>query len=145
MDRNKVDWIWHYVSNKCECEECGKIESPFPKHVCDAHTHGMDKYNHPEFQVVLDYGPREVGRLLNSMGLRVQNGEAFKDGDSVKGLYKDCDILLREIPDCNGISVLRLVIPDKNYNMPENSKPPYSYQMIATPLLYAGEERKDKE
>lgn len=132
----KVDWIWHYVANGIPCSLCGKSETGFPDYICDAHTHGMDKYGHPEFQVVVNYGPKEVGRLLNEMGRRVQNGERLKDGDVVKGLYLDCDILLRKIPDCNDRPVLRLIIPDKENKMPEDSKPPHSFQLLATSILY---------
>ena len=134
MDK-KIDWVCHYVSNNCACAECGKVKKAYPSYVCDAHTHGMDKYNHLEFQVILDYGLFEIGRLLNTMGKRVQNGESFKDGDWVKGLYEDCDVLLREIPDSAGEPVLRLIIPDRDNKMPEESTVPYSYQSIATPVL----------
>lgn len=132
----KVDWVWHFVANGVQCDECGKVENGFPTYICDAHTHGMNRYGHLEFQVVINYGPEEVGRLLNEMGRRVQNGERFKNGDVVKGLYLDCDILLMEIPDVNNQPVLRLIIPDKHNKMPEDSTPPHSYQILATPILY---------
>lgn len=132
----KVDWIWHYVANGVQCEECGKVENAFPPFICDAHTHGMNKYGHLEFQVVVNYGPEEIGRLLNEMGRRVQNGERFKDGDIVEGLYLDCNIVLREIPDSNDQPVLRLIIPDKENRMPQDSSPPHSLQVLATSILY---------
>lgn len=135
MER-KVDWVWHYVTNGVRCEECGKTENGFPEYICDAHTHGMNKYGHLEFQVVVNYGPEEIGRLLNEMGRRVQNGEKFKDGEVVKGLYLDCDIVLREIPDSSDQPVLRLIIPDKENRMPEESSPPHSLQVLATPILH---------
>ena len=135
---NKMDWVFHYVGNGVRCEECGEEENGFPEYICDAHTHGMDKYGHPEFQVVLNYGPQEVGRLLNTMGCRVRDGERFKDGDLVKGLYEDCDILLREISDCNNVPVLRLIIPDKQNRWPEQCGAPYAYQVLATPVFYIG-------
>ena len=134
--KKKVDWIWHYVTNGIPCDMCGKIENGFPEFICDAHTHGMKKYGHLEFQVVVNYGPEEIGRLLNEMGRRVQNGERFMDGDVVKGLYLDCDIVLKEIPDSNNEPVLRLIIPDKENHMPEASSPPHSLQALATSNLY---------
>lgn len=134
----KVDWIYHYVANGVECAECGKVEHPFPEHICDAHTHGMSKYGHLEFQVVIDYGPKEVGRLLNTMAFRVQAGEKFKNGDVIKGLYLDCDVPLWEMSDSSGRSVLRLIIPDKQNRMPEESDEPYKWQMLCTQILYAG-------
>lgn len=132
----KRDWVFHYVSNGGICECCGKQEDAFPEFVCDAHTHGLDKYDHLEFQVVLDYGPREVGRLLNAMGDKVQAGEKFKDGDEIQGLYLDCSIYLKEFKDANGKNVLRLVIPDGENRMPEKSAPPYTWQTYDTSALY---------
>ncbi len=134
--KKKVDWIFHYVSNNVICDVCGKQESSLPTYICDAHTHGMNKYGHLEFQVVLDYGPEEVGRLLNAMGLMVQEGKRFKDGDTVKGLYLDCDITLCEMSDCNGKGILRLIIPDKQNRMPEQSEYPHSMQIFCTQMLY---------
>lgn len=132
----KIDWVYHYVSNNAPCSVCGKVEKSFPQYVCDAHTHGMDKYGHLEFQVVVDYGPKEIGRLLNTMGLRVQQGERFKNGDKVKGLYLDCDVTLWQMSDSNGKDILRLIIPDKENRMPEDSGEPHSWQQYCTSLLY---------
>ncbi len=137
MANEKLDWDIHYVSNHAQCEECGKVEDSFPDLICDAHTHGIKKYGHPEFQVVIDYGPHEICRLLNTMGLRVKHGERFKAGDKVSGLYLDCDIQLREVTDCDGKPLLRLVIPDKQNRLPEQSEPPFTYQMLATGILYS--------
>ena len=60
----KVNWVWHYLSNNVVCQVCGKHERNYPNYICDAHTHGMNLYGHPEFQVVIDYGAQELGRLL---------------------------------------------------------------------------------
>lgn len=132
----KRDWVYHYVSNNVPCQCCGKIEESFPEYVCDAHTHGMNKYNHLEFQVVLDYGPQETGRLLNTMGDRVRDGESFKDGDEIKGLYLDCSVFLKEVRDASNNKVLRLIIPDKENRLPEQSTAPYTWQTYDTPVLY---------
>lgn len=68
---NNIDWIIHLVANGA-CDECGKEEKGFLPYTCNAHTHGMEKYDHPDFQVVLSLPPREIGRILNTLGLRVQ-------------------------------------------------------------------------
>lgn len=136
-----VDWIVHYVGNGIECAECGKIEDCFPQYVCDAHTHGMNRYNHLEFQVIIAYGLQETGRLLNEMGFKVQNGQRFKDGDRISGLYLDCDILIKQTCDCDGKPILRLVIPDKDNKLPEDSLPPFSYQDFDTRLLYIDKDK----
>ena len=62
----KVDWIIHGV---CDGQRV------------NFHTHGMERYNHMDFQMVLPYPHQELCRIINTMGLRVQEGERFKDGD----------------------------------------------------------------
>ena len=114
----KMDWVIHFV-----------IGQYGPGGMVDSHTHGMEKYNHFDFQLVLNYEKKEVGRLLNTMGIRVQDGERFKEGDMVKGLYMDCDVRL-DLFWANGRSVLRLIIPDPDNIFPEDPrcKNPYKYQ-----------------
>jgi len=114
----KMDWVIHFI-----------IDQYGPGGTVDNHTHGMEKYNHLDFQVVLNYKKEEVGRLLNTMGHRVQNGERFKAGDMVKGLYLDCDVRL-DLFWANGRSVLRLIVPDPDNIFPEDPRcqAPYKYQ-----------------
>ena len=80
MKKQKIDWIIHLVANGV-CEECGREEQLFLTYTCNAHTHGMEKYGHPDFQLVLAYPKEEICRILNTMGLRVQAGERFQAGD----------------------------------------------------------------
>ena len=62
---NKIDWVIHYVANGAVCAKCGKVETGFIPNFCNAHTHGMEKYHHPDFQMVLDAGPsEECGRKV---------------------------------------------------------------------------------
>ena len=82
MSKKKVDWIIHIVGNGIVCEECGKVENGFKENLCNAHTHGMARYSHPDFQMVLATAPHEIGRILNSFGLMVQNGYRFTNGES---------------------------------------------------------------
>ena len=121
----KVDWIIHYT-----------IDDSFINYACNAHTHGMEKYNHPDFQVVLHLGSKEVCRILNTLGLRVQAGETFKNGDAVKGIYEDCDVRLIEFEE-TGRKVLRVVIPDQNNQFPEEDGCawPYTNQKFETKEL----------
>ena len=83
---NNIDWIIHLVANGA-CDECGKEEKGFLPYTCNAHTHGMEKYDHPDFQVILSLPPREIGRILNTLGIRVQEGERFQAGRYVSGIY----------------------------------------------------------
>lgn len=133
---SKVDWIIHYVCNGVRCADCGEVENGFIDYACNAHTHGMENYNHLDFQVVLNLGPKEVGRILNTLGLRVQAGEKFKDGDMVKGIYEDCDVRLTAFAEADR-KVLRVVIPDQLNIFPDENGCawPYTNQTLETEQL----------
>ncbi len=118
MGKN-VDWIIHYILDN---------PGPYP-YLCNAHTHGMEKYRHPDFQMVLNLPQEHICYLLNTMGMRVQGGETFHDGDMVSGIYEDCSIRLKKVRE-TGRDVLRLIIPDKHNRFPEdeNCMEPYRHQ-----------------
>lgn len=116
---NKTDWIVHYVSNNVHCDECGKREDSFLPCLCNAHTHGMKKYNHLDFQIVLDLGAQEVCRILNELGRRVRAGHRFTAGEMIPGVYEDCAVRL-DIAEETGREVYRVIIPDRNYLFPED-------------------------
>lgn len=71
------------------------------------------------------------------MGLRVQNGERFRAGDYVSGIYEDCPIRLDAFEE-TGRTVLRVVIPDKYGVFPEdeNCMETYKLQQLPTDALY---------
>lgn len=50
--RDKIDWIIHYCANGIDCADCGKIETGYLPYTCNAHTHGLAKYGHMDFQIV---------------------------------------------------------------------------------------------
>jgi len=114
----KIDWIIHHV-----------IDQSGPGFTINAHTHGMERYGHMDFQLVFPARPKDILYLLNTMGLQVQNGEIFHDGDMVKGLFEDCDVRLDLFRE-TGRQVLRLIIPDSFNRFPENPlcEAPYKYQ-----------------
>lgn len=132
IKHQEINWVIHYVANGAKCEDCGKEENGFIQFACNAHTHGMEQYNHPDFQVVLNLGMEEVGRILNTMGIRVQSGEKFSAGNFVSGIYEDCDIRLDEVEEC-GRKVLRVVIPDAKNRFPENKECQYPYIIQTMP------------
>lgn len=135
----KVDWIIHMCQNGVQCECCGKKENGYILYMCNAHTHGMEKYNHPDFQMVLNLPDQEIGRILNTFGLMVQCGRRFHNGEYVLGIYEDCSVRLMEFTECNR-KVLRVVIPDKHNHYPESPvcEAPYSFQHLETDELYVG-------
>jgi len=140
----EIDWIIHLVMNYVPCHDCGKVEDSFIPYTCNCHTHGMELYNHLDFQIIIEYPREEIGRILNTLGLRVQAGETFKDGDFVEGIYEDCSVRLNEFTD-NGRKVLRVVIPDRNNRFPEDEgcEGPYTYQTLDTEYLLIEKWLKD--
>lgn len=131
-----IDWIIHMIGNGICCAECGKVENAFPEYICNAHTHGMEKYGHLDFQMVIHTDPELMGYVLNEFGLRVQSGQQFKAGDMVEGIFLDCPVRLDEFDEC-GRKVLRVIIPDGKNRFPEDPTCdyPYSFQLIPTDKL----------
>lgn len=128
-NKQKIDWIIHFVVNGAMCDCCGEVENSFPEYMCNAHTHGMEIYGHLDFQIVLALDPQITGALLNDMGLRVQAGEKFKAGDVISDLISNYDVKLVEAEE-TGRTVLRILLPDKNGLFPgdDGCEYPYSQQ-----------------
>ncbi len=134
--QRKIDWIIHLCANEA-CAECGKTETGFLPYMCNAHTHGMERYGHIDFQMVLRLSDTEIARILNTLGLWVQSGKRFHSDDMVSGIYEDCDVRLDEFEE-TGRKVLRVIIPDKNNIFPEDEScmEPYCFQLLETDRLY---------
>ncbi len=125
--KQKIDWIIHFVANGEICECCGETVSGFPEYMANAHTHGMERYGHLDFQIVLAMDPYVVGTILNNMGCRVQNGEKFKSGDILSDvLAGDYDVHLLEVEE-TGRNVLRIILPDPENRFPGDKKCEYPY------------------
>lgn len=135
--RQEVDWVIHLVANGA-CDACGKMETGFLPYLCNAHTHGMENYGHMDFQMVLRTSDREIARILNTLGLRVQAGERFHTGDFVSGIYEECDVRLDAFEE-TGRQVLRVIIPDRYNVFPEGERcmEPYKQQLLDTEALCA--------
>lgn len=112
------------------------FQNHYPDYICNAHTHGMSKYGHQDFQLVLYLHPNQMGYVLNNLGLRVQAGERFKAGDLVEGIFDRCPLRLDEAEE-SGRKVLRVIIPDDQNRFPEDPDCtyPYSYQLVPTDEL----------
>ena len=122
----RPNWTIHYVFDD---------PGPYP-YLGNAHTHGnsingMEKYKHLDFQTVINFPQKHICYLLNTMGMRVRNGEIFHDGDMVSGIYEDCSIRQKKIREA-GRDVLRLIIPDAHNRFPEDTHcmEPYKYQEL---------------
>ena len=132
MSKPNIDWIIHYIANGVKRDDCNKEETSYREYACNAHTHGMDKYNHKDFQLVLYKTPQEAARILNTFGLWVHEGRKFSGGEYVKGIYEDCPVRLDEFEE-SGRKVLRVVIPDRNNVFPDDDKCEYPYTLQKLP------------
>ena len=130
---NKVDWIIALECNGCKCDVCGLMEYNFIDGFCNAHTYGMFKYGHPEFQLVLHMDHKMILYTLNMLGLQVQAGRIFKDGDVIKDLFVGYNALLKEF-EYNGQKMLRVIIPDPNHKVPEDKGCQLEYSFQALPI-----------
>ncbi len=133
----KIDWIVLLECNGHKCDVCDEIEYNFIDGFCNAHTYGMFKYGHSEFQLVLNMEYKMILYTLNMLGLRVQAGKVFKDGDIINDLFEGYNALLKEFEE-NGKKFLRVIIPDANHKFPddEGCQLEYSYQALAIEDLY---------
>ena len=130
-ENKKPNWIIHSILNGTPCSCCGKIEYPFIDGIGDSHTHGMNKYGHPEFQMVLsdvygNYPPEVIAYVLNTLGQSVRNGARYHPGSFVQGIFLDCPIRLDKRVE-GGEELLRVVIPDRFNRWPEDMACEYPY------------------
>lgn len=134
--------FWH-IDHVCDmgiCPCCGKDKSMHPDFIpnaCDAHTHGMNRFGHLEFQYVLNVKSEEIAHVLNSLCNLVASGRKFYDGDYVTGIYDDCSVLLKQFKDDNGGDILRVIVPDGKNRFPGNPEcwAPYKIQLLPFEML----------
>lgn len=132
--KTNITWQIHLQENDY-CDDRGRSGN-FKPYLCNAHTHGMSQYGHPDFQVVLRISDSEIRRILNILCLAVQKGITFEDGEYIGGIYDDCPVRLQSFSEGNR-QVLRVIIPDGNNTFPERAycHRPYSYQLLRTDAL----------
>ena len=114
----KVDWVIHMVVGDYGLGG-----------IVNSHTHGMDNYNHMDFQLVLPLGKEQTMSLLNTICFEVQNGKRFAPGYYQSETVYSCAFRLELFCE-TGRSVLRLIFPDPNMYFPEefDCEHPYKYQ-----------------
>lgn len=138
---NKIDWIIHLVVNGVACADCKKRHYEFLPYTCNVHTHGMEKYGHLDFQIVLELSQKMQMYILNTLGLRVQAGEKFKAGDIVSEICQGYDLKLVEAREAER-TVLRVLIPDEAHKFPddEGCDKLYALQSLPTEELQVPDE-----
>ncbi len=129
----KIDWVIHLVKNGACCAECGETESGFLPMMCNAHTHGMERYGHKDFQIVLDMQTDLIMYILNTLGLMVQGGRKFQSGELVEEVAEGYALKLVEVEE-TGRRVLRVLIPDVNHKFPgdDGCEEAYCMQELTT-------------
>ena len=117
MNNNKYDWIIHYVFG--EGDDYGLF--------ADIHTHGLEKYNHPELLITIALPQEIVGAILNNLGIRITNGERFDESEL------RTDIIANNVPvkvfnTCvNEKNISLLIFPDKNLKFPDDEACEFPY------------------
>ena len=129
LTKDKCSWIVHYNTNETNNRAGVPEDKWYPKFLCNTHTHGLSAFHHRDFQLVLDIGPSSAAFLLNTLAARVRDGEVFKDGELVAGVYADCEVKLAIAKEGNR-EVFRVLIPDESNRYPgdEGCEYPYSDQ-----------------
>ena len=121
----KPDWIIHYVAPTVD-----RSKSPayyYEPYFADIHTHGLDKYNPRELCICICIGQEKAKELLNTLGMRIVNGDVFTEAIRTDILTNDYDaqfIIFDNDP------TLYMILPDVNNKLPMDSdcEEPYCYQ-----------------
>lgn len=138
MSKTKIDWIIHYVIDGVE-------DTPKDFYSLDGfgniHTHGLNRYNNQrELCICLAISDKLAASLLNSMGLRVANGETvFTEGirdDVLQDKYNVKFITFDNDP------TLYMILPDSNNKFPgeEGCESPYDKQEIYAQFISENKE-----
>ncbi len=113
MDK-KSDWIIHYVT----------IGDDKYKYIVNIHTHGLNKYNHKEFCMVLDIGSI-CSEIINSICHDVVfNGKIFSEGIYSGISENKYNIEIISLPND---PVLYIILPDENNKLPSDKDCQYPY------------------
>ena len=135
----EVTWKIHDVLDTEKIYE-EKDNKKYP-YMGNFHTHGLNEYNNQkELCIVLALEKEKAAGLLNSMGIRVANGETvFTEGTRTDILKNEMKVQLLSF---DNDPTLYVILPDSNGKLPDDKdcKEPYKYQ-----YKYAKMISKDKE
>lgn len=117
LESDKFDWHIHYVTDASDIVG-----------IINAHTHGLEKYDQMDLQIVLEGGPKSVQHTLNILGQLVQSGTRFNDGDEFC-VIPGIKIRFKKYRE-TGRDVLRAIIADNEGLFPddEDCSAPWCYQ-----------------
>ena len=64
MKKSIQELICIHMVTDGTCEKCKGAGNSFHKYMCDAHSHGMDKFGHRELQMVLLIDPKLIASSI---------------------------------------------------------------------------------
>lgn len=131
------DWIIHYVQGHT-CDICNAHNEEYLGFYgfANIHTHGLEKYNHPEICIPLDIGGDVAVHLLNTLGYRIAiANERFQEGEDhtvLAGNYT-ARFVKFDMDD-----KLYLILPDVNNRLPGDiqCESPYSQQLFYAEIIH---------
>lgn len=88
------------------------------QNIFDCHTHGMNDYDHLDFQIVFPLPSYIAHSLLSILAKRVIGGEKFKNNQIVDGVVSGFNVKLINAKEGER-DVLRIIVPDKDANLEE--------------------------
>lgn len=140
---NLFEWLVIATMNGEKCSICGKKANEFKPGLCWFNTHGLFRFGHPEFEMVVQLHPQVMARILNLLGLTVKLGEKFEEGAKIYFEGVDKEFHLKEF-HLDGKRYLRLIVPDHNGRYPEDEgcEYPFSLQLKSIDELYSQGECK---
>ena len=132
------DWSVVGIKNGMRCSKGGEIINDLIPNVAIFHTIGMERYDHPNFQLVLNCDMGTACTILNTFGDYVRAGRRFNSEECVSDIF-NCDVHIKTFKH-NGRNVLRVIIPDGNFINPdeEGCDPGFCFQLLPTEQLYLG-------
>jgi hypothetical protein len=101
----------------------------------NCHTHGLDRFNHLDFQLVLPVDGNILQQLVTTLVDRVKAGEKFEAGMRVSGVVANYDVLLVAAKESeqNSRQVLRVILPDQQGNLDEERMNAFFASQYNTP------------
>lgn len=130
------DWSVVGIKNGMRCSKGGGIINDLIPNVAIFHTIGMERYDHPDFQLVLNCDMGTACTILNTFGDYVRAGRRFNSEECVSDIF-NCDVHIKTFKH-NGRNVLRVIIPDGNFIYPDEEEcdPGFCFQLLPTEQLY---------
>lgn len=95
----------------------------------NAHTHGLEKWDHLDLQIVCPLAEETVGGTFRNIIERIKEGERYKHEDILEGILGGGYLIKLVEAVESGRLVLRAIIPDEEGHFDkEDLKEPWIHQ-----------------